>query len=276
MSVSDNQNKYIKSVIKERFIIKFTQIFIVILFITFWEVFANKNIIDPFIFSSPSRILLTIKNLYLSEELFSHIFTTLWEIFLAFSLGLILAFIISIIFYIFPKIAKIFDPFLTVLNSLPKVALGPMLIIITGANSKSIILMALLINLIVSIISIYNGFLNVDKIKIKMFKTFRASKKQILYKLVIPSSFSSIVASLKLTISLTLIGVISGEFLVSKKGIGYLIIYGTQIFDLNLVMAGIFILLIISYLLYKIVIIFENYYQKKNTKIIILAFFIFY
>ena len=267
MLMSESQKKFLKKVKKEKIIITFWQIFIVVLFFTLWEFLANKNIINPFIFSSPSRISITIKNLYISGDLFIHIFTTLGEIIIAFLLGLILAFLLSIIFYECPKVAKIFDPFLTILNSLPKVALGPVLIIITGANSKSIILMALLINLIVSIITIYNGFLSVDKIKLKMFETFNASKKQILFKLVIPSSFSTIVSSLKLTISLTLIGVISGEFLVSKKGIGYLIIYGTQIFDLNIVMSGIFILLIISYLLYKLVIIFEIYYLKKKKAV---------
>ena len=267
MLISESQKKYLKKVKKEKFIITFWQIFIIVSFFALWEFLANKNIINPFIFSSPSKICLTIKNLYLSGDLFVHIFTTLGEIIISFSLGLFIAFLLAIIFYEYPKVAKVFDPFLTVLNSLPKVALGPVLIIITGANSKSIILMALLINLIVSIVTIYNGFLSVDKIKLKMFETFNASKKQILFKLVIPSSFSTIVSSLKLTISLTLIGVISGEFLVSKKGIGYLIIYGTQIFDLNIVMAGLFILLIISYLLYKLVILFEIYYLKKKKPI---------
>ena len=149
------------------------------------------------------------------------------------------------------------------INSLPKVALGPLIIIIAGANMKSIIVMALLINLIVSIITIYNGFLNIDDKKIKLIKSFGATKLQILFKLVIPSSYKTIISSLKLNISMSLIGVIMGEFLVSKEGIGYLIIYGTQVFNLSLVMAGILILVIISYILYKIIIFIESKLIKK-------------
>ena len=145
------------------------------------------------------------------------------------------------------------------LNSLPKVALGPLIIIIAGANTKSIIVMALLINLIVGIMTIYNGFNNIDKDLIKLFKTFNANRLDILLKLTIPASYKTIISSLKLNISMTLIGVIMGEFLVSKSGLGYLIIYGTQVFNLNMVMAGIVILIIISFVLYKII----TYIEKK-------------
>ena len=149
------------------------------------------------------------------------------------------------------------------INSLPKVALGPLIIIISGANIKSVIVMALLINLIISIITIYNGFINIDEKRIKMIKSFKANKFQILTKLIIPSSYKTIISSLKLNISMSLIGVIMGEFLVSKAGIGYLIIYGTQVFNLSLVMAGILILVVISYILYKIITFIESRLIKK-------------
>lgn len=262
MYQSENQKKYLKKIKQEKFIIFSVQISLVITLIFLWELLTKYEIINSFIYSSPSKILKTLSELFIKGNLFSHIFTTINEVLIAFTIGIILGFLISIIFYEHPRIAKIFDPFLTILNSLPKVALGPIIIIIAGANTKSIIIMALLINLIVSITTIYNGFLSTDKTKIKMFKTFNASKKQILYQLVIPNSYSTIVSSLKLNIALTLIGVITGEFLVSKKGIGYLIIYGTQVFNLDLVMTGILLLLIISYILYKLVI----YLEKKLLK----------
>ena len=151
------------------------------------------------------------------------------------------------------------------INSLPKVALGPLIIIIVGANTKSIIVMALFINLIVSIITMYNGFLNIDDKKMKLIKSFGATKIQILKYLVIPSSYKTIVSSLKLNISMSLIVVIMGEFLVSKEGLGYLIIYGTQVFNLSLVMVGILILIIISYILYKIIIFIENKLLKNSS-----------
>ena len=158
------------------------------------------------------------------------------------------------IFYEYPFIAKIFEPFLTILNALPKVALGPIIIIWIGANTKGIITMAILISIIVSIQTIYNGFENTDKLKIKLFKTFNASKISTLINVVIPENKKIILNTLKINISMCLIGVIMGEFLTSKAGIGYLILYGSQIFNLNLVMTGIFLLIIISILMYEFII----------------------
>ncbi len=239
-----------------------SQILIVILFFCFWEFLSNKKIINPFIFSSPSKIWNTIFSLALTGELWGHILTTLYETILAFGIGITLGFIIAILLYELPILAKIIDPFLTMLNSLPKVALGPMILIWTGANTKSIIVMALLINLIVSIMNIYNGFLGVDPMKLKLLQSFKATKYQILKYLIIPESMRTIISSLKINISMTLIGVIMGEFLVSKKGIGYLIIYGTQVFNLTLVMSGILILIILSFLIYECV----SYIEKKLSK----------
>lgn len=253
MKISNEQEKYIKKIKNRKLLIIITRILLISSFLIIWEYLSNKEIINPFIYSSPSRIINCIKNLYLQNNLFNHIFATLKEIFISFIIGISLGFIIAIIFYEYDFIYQIFEPLLTIFNSLPKVALGPMIIIIAGANTKSIIIMAILINMIVSITTIYSGFINTDSIKIKMFDTFKATKYQKLTKLIIPNSLNNIITSLKLNISLTLIGVITGEFLVSKEGIGYLIIYGTQVFNLNLVMSGIFLLIIISYILYKIV-----------------------
>jgi len=256
--MSVEQKSFLKKLKREQFLIKLIQFGIFISFFILWELLARYRIINPFIFSSPSAIINTIGSLISQNNLFIHIATTLQEVIIAFVLGVSLGFIIAIILYLSSFLAKILDPFLTMLNSLPKVALGPILIIWLGANTTTIIVMALLINLIISIVTIYNGFLNTDPIRIKLLQTFRASKFQILTKVVIPGSYTTIISSLKLTISMSLIGVIMGEFLVSKAGIGYLIIYGTQVFNLNLVMAGIIILIVMSYLLYKIIIKIEQ------------------
>ena len=230
--------KIIKKQKIQKIFILLTQITIVITFLLLWELLSQKKIINPFIFSRPSLIIKTIFNLAKSGNLLTHILTTLNETIIAFIIGITLGFIIAIILYELPTLAKIIEPFLTMLNSLPKVALGPIIIIWTGANTKSIIVMALLINLIVSILNIYNGFLGTDENK------------------------RTIISSLKINISMTLIGVIMGEFLVSKKGIGYLIIYGTQVFNLNLVMAGIIILIILSFLIYECISLIEKKLSK--------------
>ena len=258
MSVSD----ILKKERRYNFLVLITQISIIVITIALWEILTRLHILNSFIFSSPSLILKTIKELTFNGELIAHLFTTFWETLIAFSLGIILGLGIALLLYSFKFIARVVDPFLTLINSLPKVALGPILIIWIGANTRSIIVMALLINLIVSIVTIYNGFLNIDINKIKLLKSFGATKGQILKKLVIPASYQTIVSSLKLNISMSLIGVIMGEFLVSKKGLGYLIMYGTQVFNLNLVMSGIFLLLLFSYILYKII----SFLEKKLIK----------
>lgn len=256
--MSPNQKKYLYKKKKEKILVIFFQISIIVFLIGIWEFLATNGYINEFIFSKPSNILKTIINLYKNFNLINHIFTTLYEVIIAFVLGIFLGFLIALLLYSFKLLAKIIEPFLTMLNSLPKVALGPIIIIWVGANLKSIIVMALLINLIISIITIYNGFIQTDKNKIILLESFNASKLDIIKKLVIPNSLVTIISSLKLNISMSLIGVIMGEFLVSKSGIGYLIIYGTQIFNLNIVMSGVIILIIISYILYKIISIIEN------------------
>lgn len=262
--MSNEQKRFIRKIRNQKLLVLFVQIFLVIFFLGMWEYCANQKIINPFIFSSPSRILECIITTYQSGDLIQHIFTTFYETVLAFVIGISLGFVIAVLLYEFPIVARIVEPFLTMLNSLPKVALGPMIIIWTGANTKSIIVMALLINLIVSILNIYNGFLGTDANRLKLMKTFKASKLQTLFYLVIPSSKHTIVSSLKLNISMTLIGVIMGEFLVSKKGIGYLIIYGTQVFNLNIVMSGIIILVIMSFLIYELIQFIEKRIVGKN------------
>ena len=243
---------------KYRLKVFLTQTILVIIFLSIWEILSRTNVINGFIFSSPSKIFTTLLSLIKNGDLFIHLGVTFLEVLIAFAIGVIIAFLISIIMYLNRFLKDVIDPFLTMLNSLPKVALGPIIIIWAGANSKSIIVMALLINVIVSIITFYTGFISTNKEQIKLFKTFKASRMQILTKLVIPANIPTIVSALKVNISLTFIGVIMGEFLVSKRGIGYLILYGTQVFNLNLVMTGIFVLLIMSYLIYKLVVKFEK------------------
>lgn len=261
--MSKEQKYYLKSIKKEKLLVLFTQIILLIILLGSWEILVEKNIINGFIYSSPSRIMKTIYELFITDNLFIHIYVTLKEVIISFILGMIISFILALILYEFKFIAKVIDPFLTMLNSLPKVALGPLIIIIFGANINSVIIMALLISSIVSLITIYNGFNNTDPYRLKLLKSFNASKIQILKTLVIPSSYPTIITSLKLNISLTLIGVIMGEFLVSKEGIGYLIVYGKQVFNLDYVMSGIVLLAIISYIIYKFIISIE-YKLLKN------------
>ena len=249
----NSYNQYIKRIKRKKLIILIMQLLLFISFIIIWQILASNNIINSFITSSPKNIVKTIIILYKNNNLTNHILTTIKETLISFSITTLLSLVISILLYSFNILAKIIDPYLTALNSLPKVALGPIIIICLGANTKSIIVMSILISLIVSIQSIYTGFENTDKNKIKLLKMFNSSKIDILYYLVIPSNKKVILNTLKINISMCLIGVITGEFLTSKSGIGYLILYGSQVFNLNLVMSGIVILMVISIIMYKLV-----------------------
>ena len=261
---SEEHKKYLKKIKTKKLLIILTQILILITLITLWELLAHYKIINTFISSSPSRIIKTIIELHNQGNLYNHIWITIYETILSFGLGTILGILIATILWWNNFIYKVVDPYLTVINSLPKVALGPILIIFFGANMNSIIIMALLISVIVTIITVYNGFNETDKNKIKLLKSFNATKWQVFKIVILPSSYPTIISSLKINISMSLIGVIMGEFLVSKEGIGYLIMYGSQVFNLNLVMSGIIILKIVSIIMYKMVSYTEKILIKKD------------
>lgn len=253
MSESFRQKQFLKKYKRNKILIKFFQIFIIIALIGIWEILVRKGFINNFITSYPSKILDTIMSLYKSGDLLHHIWVTLSETLIAFFITGVISILVSILLYRFNTFSKIVEPYLVILNSLPKVALGPVIIIWVGANNRSIILMAVLISVIVSIQAISLGFKNTNKNRIKLLKTFGASELDILRFVVIPSNYGVIINTFKINIGMCLIGVVMGEFLTSKAGIGYLILYGSQVFNLTLVMSGIVILLILSIILYVVV-----------------------
>lgn len=254
---------YLKKIKKNKLLIRLTQLFIITSFIIIWQTLADYNLINTFIFSSPKKVINCIINLHISGNLYNNIIITVWETTFSFLLGTFLGLIIASLMWWNKFIAKVIDPYLTIINSLPKVALGPIIIIWAGAGMKSIILMALLISVVVTIISVYQSFLETDPIKIKLMKTLNANKFQIYTKLIFPNSIPNIISALKINVSMSLIGVIMGEFLVSKEGIGYLIMYGSQVFNLDLVISGIFILCIVATIMYYIIIYLENKLVKN-------------
>lgn len=260
-NISEDRKKYLRKLKIRKIEILGMQILIVISFIALWEILARKGVIDSFITSQPSRILKTFMNLS-SNNLLEHLKITCEETIIGFLLGTITGVITAIILWWSPFISKVSEPFLVVLNSLPKIALGPVIIIWVGAGMPAIIVMALAISLIVTILEILNGFLHTDKEKIKMAKTFNANKIQILTKIVIPSNIPIFFNSLKVNIGLSLVGVISGEFLVSKGGLGYLIVYGGQVFQLDLVMTSVIILAVVAALMYQSIVLLEKKFVK--------------
>lgn len=258
MSISNERRKYLKDIKKEKRFIIFFQVIILISFLIIWEVLARFKIINTFLTSSPSLIVKTLSSLTTSNDLFTHIKVTLLETIVSFSLASFGGIVIASILWWNKRLAKIVDPYLTVINALPKVALGPLIIIWIGASTKSIIFMALLISLFLSIINIYHDFSETDKNYLILLKSLGASKKDLFFKVVLPSNFSNIINNLKINTSMAYIGVIMGELLVSKKGLGYLIMYGSQVFNINLVITSVFLLGIFAFLFYYIICLIEK------------------
>ena len=260
--MSKEHEAYIKKIKDRNLKITISRILILVGFIIIWEVLARFKIIDPFLTSSPTRVIKTIGNFIKDGTLFSHIFITCYETIIGFTLGTVIGTIIAIILWALPFVSKVLDPYLVVLNALPKVALAPIIIFWVGNGMAAIIVVALLISIVTTIITVLTGFNEVDKGKIKLMKTLRASKLQTLKYLIFPSNIQVLISALKINVGLSWVGVIMGEFLVARKGLGFLIVYGGQISQLDMVMSSIIILSLIAFIMYKGVSLLEERLSK--------------
>lgn len=206
MNASSEHKKYLKRLRLQKIKVIACQILILALFILIWQLLSDYKVINTFLCSSPKKVVQTIVNLYKSNDLLIHIWVTLKEILISFLLGSLIGIVFAALLWLSPFLSKVLDPYLTILNSLPKVALGPIIIIWAGANQNSIILMALLISTISTIISVYVGFKHTNKISIKLLKSFNANKFQIFTRVVFPSNLNTIISSLKINLSMTFVG----------------------------------------------------------------------
>ena len=261
---SQNHYNFIKKIKKENGLIVFCRYALLFLIIALWELFAKIGIVDEFISSSPSKIFVTIKDLVVENNLFYHIGITLYETILGFIIASVLGYVIALLLWLSERARRILEPYIVVLNSLPKIALGPIIIVWFGSGTKSIIFMAVLIGIIVAIISMLNGFLATDKEKILLLQSMGANKFQILTKLIIPGSLPTLISMLKINVGMAWIGSIMGEYLVSRAGLGYLIVYGGQVFKLDLVMASTIILCVLATLMYSFVAMLEKIIIKQR------------
>lgn len=229
-------------------------------FLLAWEVAAEYAFIDSFIFSQPSRILRTYVSM---SDLWHHVWVTVKETLAGFLLGAAAGVLLAILLWWSPFVARVSEPYLVVLNSLPKIALGPVIIILAGAGTRAIVFMALAISLVVTVLEMLSGFRDTDPGALRMARTFGATKGQIFRKVVLPYNIPTLFDSLKVNIGLSLVGVIAGEFLVSRAGLGYLIVYGGQVFRMDLVMASVIILAVVAALLYESVALAQRLVSKR-------------
>ncbi|WP_160673458.1 ABC transporter permease [Clostridium sp. C8-1-8] len=263
MNNEQEHELYLKEIRKSKIKLAFVRILVLVIFLALWEIAGDLKWIDPFLTSTPSRVVKSIIKFYGEGTLVKHILVTCYETILGFVLGTVLGTIIAIALWWSDFASKVMEPYLVVLNALPKVALAPIIIFWVGNGITAIIVIALLISIIVTIMGVFAGFQEVDVEKIKLMKTFGASKLQMLTHLIMPASIPTMISALKINVGLSWVGVIMGEFLVAKDGLGFLIVYGGQISQLDMVMMSIIILSIIAYIMYKLVAILENFIRVK-------------
>lgn len=262
--ISLRQAEYIKQHRRHHHLVSFCRFLAFAGFLALWEISANLEWIDAFIFSSPSRVIHTLLEMSGDQTLFRHTGVTLYETLLSFVLVILVSFLTATILWFFNSLSEILEPWLVILNSLPKSALAPLLIVWLGANMKTIIVAGMSVAVFGSIISMYTAFRSTDEEEIKLIYTLGGNRIQVLRCVVFPSSIPAVISILKVNIGLCLVGVIIGEFLAAREGLGYLIIYSSQVFKLNYLIAALIILCIIAFCLYQAIQKLEHHIRKNR------------
>ena len=248
--ISYHQQQYIRHQKREKKLVLFLRIFILLFFLVLWEISARTGLIDSFIFSSPVMIWHSFCSMCRDSSIFPHLSVTITETLVSFLFVVVLGAGMAVLLWTCPRLAKITEPYLVVLNSLPKSALAPLLIVWLGANERTIIVCGMSVAIFGSILNLYTGFGEADPEKLKLIETLGGGKKEKLMKIILPSSVPLLLSVMKVNIGLCLVGVIIGEFIGARKGLGYLIIYSSQTFKLTWVLMSIIILCIIAIILY--------------------------
>lgn len=250
---------------REKRIVLTWQLVILVSFFSLWEIASRNTWIDPLIFSSPFKILDSLKTRILDGSILIHIQVTVLETIAGFIIGTLAGIIIASILWSSLRISKISDPYLVVLNAMPKVAIGPILIVALGPGYVSIIAMGAIISVIITTLVVYSGFREVDPNYTKVLKSFGATRWQCFKEAIFPATLPTMISTLKVNVGLSWVGVIVGEFLVSKEGLGYLIIYGFQVFDFTLVMSSLIVIAVVAALMYKVVEKIEGWLIKHTS-----------
>lgn len=261
--VSHAQEKYIEKLKYGKIMISCARIIIFLLFLILWQICADTGLIDSFIFSSPGRIALCFYEMILDRSIFIHIGITLYETITSFLLVTFISILAAVVLWSNQTISQILEPYLVVLNSLPKSALAPLLIVWLGATPATIIVAGMSVAIFGSIMSLYTSFMTIDEEKIKLIYTLHGTKRHALFKVVLPGSVPAIISNMKVNIGLCLVGVVIGEFLAARNGLGYLIIYSSQTFKMDWLIMSILLLCIMAMILYAIIGVIEKLYRKK-------------
>lgn len=257
------QQEYMRAHLKHHRFVRWARLLLLVFFLGTWELCADKGLIDSFFFSSPSRVAACFISMLQNKSLFLHIGVTLTETVTSFLLIVLISLACATLLWHSKRLSEIAEPYLVVLNSLPKSALAPLLIVWLGTGIDTIIVAGISVAVFGAVISLYTGFLQVDPEKLKLIYTLGGSRRDTFFKVVLPASVPTILSSMKVNIGLALVGVIIGEFLAARRGLGYLIIYSSQVFQLDVLITSILLLCIIAMGLYQIVQFAEHCYKKR-------------
>lgn len=261
--ISAHQALFLKAHRRHHHIISLARLLLIVAFLILWELAARLEWIDAFFFSSPSGIVTYLYRMLSDHSFFTHTGITLLEIIVSFLLVTFLSLLIATILWYVHSLAEILEPYLVVLNSLPKSALAPLLIVWLGTGTNTIIVAGISVAVFGSIINLYTGFCQADPEMLKLIYTLGGNRRDAFFKVIFPSSIPLILSNMKVNIGLALVGVIIGEFLAARRGLGYLIIYGSQVFQLSMVITSIIILCAIAIAFYKLIQSLEHHYRKK-------------
>lgn len=256
--------QYVRSQKRKHLMTRFFQFGLFVLLIVVWEGAVRLGWLNDFIFSSPKRVISTACSMAADGSLFLHIGTTLTETLVSFGLVTLLGLLTAVLLWSCVPAANVLEPYLVMLNSLPKSALAPVLIVWLGNNTKTIIVAAASVAVFGSILTLYTSFRETDDNQIKLIYTLGGNRWQVMRYVLLPGSIPMIISNMKVNIGLCLVGVIIGEFLAAKQGLGYLIIYGSQVFKMDWVIMSIVLLCIIAIGFYQIIGWLERIYKKKN------------
>lgn len=249
---SEQYSKWRRQQTRRRWFILATQLAILVVFVLAWEISARQNWINPMLTSYPSAVWASFMEMLRDGSLWAHVYITVQETIVSFVISMVIGVMVATLLWLSPFLYSVLDPFIVVGNALPKIALVPIFYIWLGPE-LSIYGVAIAISVVITILMVYSGFCQTDPAKLKLARTFGATRFQELQKVVLPSNLLTIVAALKANVGLALVGVIVGEFQSSKAGLGYLILYGSQIFKMDMVMMSIVILGVLSLLVYLII-----------------------
>lgn len=248
--MSEHREAYLRRCRREKRRVHLWQVSLLLGLFALWELSCRAGWSDGFLTSCPSRMGATFWNLCRSGDLWRHVGVSCLETVIGFLAGTALGTMVAVAMWRFETLSRVLDPYLVVLNALPKTALGPIFIVWMGAGMGAIVVMTLAISLIVTILNMYEGFRSTDREKIRLMETLGATRRQILWLLVVPANYATLLNTLKVNVGLSWVGVIMGEFLVSKAGLGYLIVYGSQVFNMDLVMTSVLLLAVAAVAMY--------------------------